>query len=211
VKVCEIFVSIQGESSYAGLPSVFVRMSGCNLRCLYCDTTYAYDEGREMSEDEIFDEVSRHGVRLVEITGGEPLLQKEVFPLITRFLDDGFTLLLETNGSISTKDVDRRAIIIIDIKTPKSGMFGNMDLENLGYLKRNDELKFVISDRDDYEWVKRFIDTNRLFDKCKILLSPAHCLLSPESLSRWMILDRLPARLNLQLHKYIYGDEARGV
>ena len=211
MKVCEIFSSIQGESSYAGLPSVFVRVTGCNLRCLYCDTPYAYDEGREMSEDEIFDEVSRHGVRLVEITGGEPLLQKGVFPLIRRLLDDGFTLLLETNGSVSIKDVDKRAVIVIDIKTPKSGMFGNMDLENLGYLKQNDELKFVISDREDYEWVKNFIETYRLLDRCKILLSPAYRLLSPESLSRWMLHDRLPARLNLQLHKYIYGPEARGV
>ncbi len=211
MKVCEIFESIQGEASYAGLPSVFVRLTGCNLRCLYCDTTYAYDEGRELSEDEVFDTVSRYGLRLVEITGGEPLLQKEVFSLIGRFLDDGLTLLLETNGSVSIKDVDKRAVIIMDIKTPKSGMFGRMDLDNLCYLKQNDELKFVVSDREDYEWVKDFIKTHGLFDRCKILLSPAYGILSPESLSRWMLYDKLPARLNLQIHKYIYGPEAQGI
>ncbi|HXX58067.1 MAG TPA: radical SAM protein [Thermodesulfovibrionales bacterium] len=211
MRVCEIFASIQGEASYAGLPTVFVRLTGCNLRCLYCDTTYAYDEGREMSEDEVFDAVRGYGLRLVEITGGEPLLQKEVLSLITRLLDHGFTLLLETNGSVSIRDVDKRAVVIMDIKTPKSGMFGKMDLGNLSHLRECDELKFVVTDREDYEWVKDFLETNGLFDRCKILLSPAYGLLSPESLSRWILYDRLPVRMNLQIHKYIYGPEARGV
>jgi 7-carboxy-7-deazaguanine synthase len=164
-----------------------------------------------MSEDEVFDAVSRYGLRLVEITGGEPLLQKEVLFLITRFLDAGLTLLLETNGSVSIKDVDRRAVIIMDIKTPKSGMFGKMDLDNLSCLKQSDELKFVVNDREDYEWVRNFIGTNGLLDSCKILLSPAYGILSPESLSRWILYDKLPVRLNLQIHKYIYGPEAQGV
>jgi 7-carboxy-7-deazaguanine synthase len=211
MKVCEIFASIQGESSYVGLPCVFVRIAGCNLRCVYCDTTYAYEEGIEMSVDEVIDDVKIYGIKLIEITGGEPLMQKDVLSLIERLLDDGFTVLVETNGTVSIKDVDKRAIVIIDIKTPKSGMFGEMDLLNLKYLKASDELKFVIIDREDYEWVKDFIRDYGLADKCKILLAPAYGMLAPESLSKWIIDDRLPVRLNLQMHKYIYGPDKRGV
>lgn len=211
MKVCEIFASIQGESTYAGLPCVFVRMTGCNLRCVYCDTTYAYEEGIEMSGDEIIEKVKGYGIKLVEITGGEPLLQKDVLSLMERLLDDGFTVLLETNGSVSIKDVDKRAVIIMDIKTPKSGMFEKMDLLNLKYLKHNDEAKFVVIDREDYEWVRDFIKDYRLTDKCKILLSPAYGVLSPENLCKWIIDDRLLVRFNLQLHKYIYGSDRRSV
>lgn len=203
MKVCEIFASIQGESTYAGLPCVFVRLAGCNLRCIYCDTTYAYYEGREMSEDEILKAVSSYGIKLIEITGGEPLLQRDVLLLMERILDNGFTVLLETNGSISIKDVDKRAVIIMDIKTPKSGMFERMDLLNLKYLKPQDEIKFVITDREDYEWVRDFIRDYGLLDKCKTLLSPAYGILPPASLSEWIIEDKLSVRLNLQLHKYI--------
>lgn len=214
MKVCEIFASIQGESTYAGLPCVFVRMTGCNLRCVYCDTAYAYEEGREMSEDEILKAVSSYGINLVEITGGEPLLQRDVLSLMERLIDNGFTVLLETNGSENIQDVDKRVTIIMDIKTPKSGMFERMDLMNLKYVKPDDEIKFVVIDREDYEWVRNFIKDYGLIDglanKCKILLSPAYGSLSPEDLSKWIIEDRLPVRLNLQLHKYIYGDK-RGV
>jgi 7-carboxy-7-deazaguanine synthase len=207
MKVCEIFASIQGESSYAGLPCVFVRMTGCNLRCVYCDTTYAYEEGREMSWDEILEAVNRYGIRLVEITGGEPLLQKDTLSLMERLLDNGFTVLLETNGSENIQDVDKRVTIIMDIKTPKSGMFERMDLMNLKYVKPDDEIKFVVIDREDYEWVRNFIKDYGLIEgltnKCKILLSPAYGTLLPEDLSKWIIEDRLPVRLNLQLHKYI--------
>ncbi|MEW6213708.1 MAG: radical SAM protein [Nitrospirota bacterium] len=211
MKVCEIFASIQGESTYAGLPCVFVRMTGCNLRCPYCDTTYAYDEGSEMSEDEIIESVSSYGIGLVGITGGEPLMQEGNFSLIKRLLDMGFVVLLETNGSMSIKEVDKRAIIIMDIKTPKSGMFEKMDLENLNSLKVVDEVKFVIMDREDYEWAKDLIKDCRLSDKYKVLLSPAFGILSPKDLSQWIIDDRLPVRLNLQIHKYIYGPDKRGV
>lgn len=211
MKVCEIFASIQGESTYAGLPCVFVRMTGCNLRCVYCDTTYAYEEGREMSGNEILVSVSSYGIKLVEITGGEPLMQKDVFSLTEKLLDNGFTVLLETNGSVSIKDVDKRAVTIMDIKTPKSGMFEKMDLLNLKYIKPDDEIKFVVMDREDYEWVRDFIRDYGLADRCKLLLSPAFGLLSPESLSKWIIDDRLSVRLNLQLHKYIYGPDKRGV
>lgn len=211
MKVCEIFASVQGESSYAGLPCVFVRLTGCNLRCSYCDTAYAYEEGIEMPEDGIIESVRGYGINLVEITGGEPLMQSESLSLMEKLLDGGFTVLLETNGSESIKDVDKRVIIVMDIKTPKSGMFDKMDLMNLKHLKPRDEVKFVVADREDYEWVREFIKDYALADKCKILLSPAYGSLSAESLSRWIIEDRLPVRLNLQLHKYIYGHDKRGV
>lgn len=209
--VCEIFASIQGESTYAGLPCVFVRLTGCNLRCVYCDTAYAYEEGREMSEEQILEAVAGYGIKLVEVTGGEPLLQKEVLPFIERLLDAGYTVLIETNGSVSIKDVDKRAVVIMDIKTPKSGMFEKMDLMNLKYLKPHDELKFVVYDREDYEWTKEFIKDYGLTGKCTILLSPAFENLSPADLAQWMVEDRLPVRFNLQLHKYIYSPETRGV
>ena len=211
MKVCEIFPGIQGESTYAGLPCVFVRMTGCNLRCNFCDTTYAYEEGSEISENEILQSVNGYGINLVEITGGEPLLQKEVFPLIEKLLDNNYSVLIETNGSVSIKDVDERAVIIMDIKTPKSGMFEKMDLLNLKYLRHKDEVKLVIADRPDYEWAREFIKDYGLKDICKILLSPAYGDIPPADLSRWILEDNLPVRLNLQLHKYIYGPYERGV
>ncbi len=211
MKVCEIFLSIQGESTYAGLPCVFIRMSGCNLRCVYCDTTYAYEEGTELTEDDLFKQAVSYGTGLVEITGGEPLMQKDVLPLIKRLLDSGLTVLVETNGSISISGVDSRAVIIMDIKTPGSGMCGMMDFENLGLLKSKDELKFVIAGRVDYEWTRDFIRKHGLSGKCTILLSPVSGVFSPRDLCRWMLADKLQARLNLQLHKYIYGPEERGV
>ncbi len=211
MKICEIFKSIQGESSYAGLPCLFIRMTGCNLRCSYCDTTYAYFEGKDLSEDEIMDEVKRAGTRLVEITGGEPLLQKEVYKLIKRLLDEGYKVLVETNGSMSIKDVDRRAVIILDIKTLGSGMSKEMDLSNLDNIKNTDEIKFVITSRTDYDWSKEMIQRCRLKDKCHILFSPAFGILPPEDLSAWMLEDGLEVRLNLQLHKYIFSPEKKSV
>jgi len=186
-------------------------MSGCNLRCVYCDTNYAYEEGTELTEDDVFKRAVSYGIGLVEITGGEPLMQKDVLPLIKRLLDSGLTVLVETNGSVSVGGVDRRAIIIMDIKTPGSGMRGMMDLENLRLLKSQDELKFVIADRGDYEWTRDFIRKHELSGKCTILLAPVFGAFSPRDLSKWMLDDRLQARLNLQLHKYIYGPEERGV
>lgn len=212
MKICEIFASIQGESSYAGLPCVFVRMTGCNLRCVYCDTAYAYDEGVEMSEDEVFEKVRAYGINLVEITGGEPLLQSEyVMPLIDRFIKNGFRVLIETNGTLSIKDINSGAVIIMDVKTPLSGMHEKMLTANFDYIKNDDEIKFVILDRSDYEWAKEIIFSHNLQNKCKILLSPSYDTLSPEILSQWIIEDKLPVRLNLQLHKYIFGSERRAV
>jgi 7-carboxy-7-deazaguanine synthase len=211
MRVCEIFTSIQGESSHAGKPCIFIRMTGCNLRCSYCDTTYAYNKGRELSEEDILKKIRNAGIRLVEITGGEPLLQKGIYHLIERLLDDGYTVLIETNGSINIKDVDKRAVVILDIKTPGSRMCEEMDLSNIDHIKNNDEVKFVITDRIDYEWSKDIIQKYNLTSKCLILMSPAYGILPTEDLAKWMLEDRLEARLNLQVHKYIFGPDRRGV
>ncbi len=211
MKVSEIFTSIQGESTYAGVPCTFIRMSGCNLRCTYCDTTYAYDEGRELSEGEILDEVRKAGFRTVEITGGEPLLQGGIFPLMKRLLDQGYRLLIETNGSQDISGIDERAIVVLDIKTPGSGMSEAMRLSNLSCLKPGDEVKFVITSREDYEWSKDVITAYSLLGKCEILFSPVFDVVNPVHLVRWILDDRLEVRLNLQLHKYLYGPHCRGV
>lgn len=211
MKVCEIFTSIQGESTYAGIPCTFVRMTGCNLRCSYCDTIYAYEEGTELTQDEVFAKVECIGLKMVEITGGEPLLQEEVPFLAKRLLNSGYTVLIETNGSLSIKGIDSRAVIILDIKTPGSGMSGSFMLTNLAYLKRDDEIKFVITDRKDYEWAKDFVKEYSLTEECTILFSPALGVIDPRQLANWIIGDKLEVRLNLQLHKYIYGPDLRSV
>ncbi len=154
MKVCEIFSSIQGESTYAGVPFTFIRMTGCNLRCSYCDTVYAYEEGTELTEEEIMERIQAIGLKTVEITGGEPLLQKDVPLLARRLLDEGYTVLIETNGSQDIRGVDKRAVMVLDIKTPGSGMADKMRLSNLPLLGPGDEVKFVITDRNDYEWAK---------------------------------------------------------
>jgi 7-carboxy-7-deazaguanine synthase len=211
MKVCEFFTSIQGESSYAGLPCTFIRLTGCNLRCVYCDTTYAYADGSERSEDEIMGIVRDSGVKLVEITGGEPLLQEDVYPLIERLLDSGYTVLVETNGSMNIRKIDGRAVLILDIKTPGSGMSGEMDFSNLTHLKQSDEIKFVLTGRADYEWAKEIMSKYALGEKCHVLLSPAFGNLSPQQLAGWILEDRIDVRLNLQLHAYIFGPGKKGV
>jgi len=211
MKVCEIFASIQGESTYAGLPCIFVRMTGCNLRCTYCDTTYAYDEGSEMTVGEIIDAVRSCGLNLVEITGGEPLLQRDARTLISGLLDLDFKVLIETNGSADIGEVDRRAIIIMDVKTPGSGMSDSIRIENLSLLKKSDELKFVITNEADYDWARAVVRQFRLSEKCTVLFSPVYGKLSPSELSKWIIADKLPVRMNLQLHKYIFSPNQRGV
>lgn len=211
MKVCEIFASVQGESRYAGMPCTFVRLTGCNLRCSYCDTSYAYFEGRELSEDEILSEVQRAGINLIEITGGEPLLQHEVFQLVRRLLNENYKILIETNGSQSIKEIDKRAIVILDIKTPGSGMSGEMDFSNLDSIRGSDEIKFVITNREDYEWSKEMIHKHKLSGKCHLLFSPAFGILPPENLAKWMIDDKLKIRLNLQIHKYIFRSGQSGI
>jgi len=211
MKVCEIFTSIQGESTHAGRLCTFIRLTGCNLSCIYCDTTYAYDEGVEYSLDELMKEVAMKAVNLVEITGGEPLLQVESITLIRRLLDEGYEVLVETNGSIPIKDIDKRATVILDIKTPGSTMSEKMELDNLEHLKPKDEVKFVLNDRADYEWARSFMYEYALYDKCNVLMSPVFKVLDAEKLSSWIIEDRLDVRLNLQLHKYVFGPERRAV
>lgn len=211
MKLCEIFSSIQGESSFAGYPCVFIRLSGCNLRCSYCDTTYAYAEGEDIELNEIIDKVRSFGIGLVEITGGEPLLQEEVHNLMRRLLDEGYRILLETNGSMDISGVDSRVSVVLDIKTPSSKMADRMIMENLDRVEEKDDVKFVICTEDDYKWVKDVMQKRSLAERTNVLLSPAYGMLDPAELVKWMMKDRINARLNLQLHKYIFGPDKKGV
>ena len=213
LKVNEIFKSIQGESTYAGLPCTFVRLAGCNLRCTYCDTNYAYYHGKELSDAEIIAKIEEYGVEIVEFTGGEPLLQEEAPPLIKTLLDKGYKVLIETNGSICIGCLDKRLTIIMDIKTPKSGMSERMNLKNLELIKNNDEIKFVLMDESDYIWAKDMINRHNLLHKTKnILMSPAYGVLSPKILASWILRDNLQLRVQLQIHKYIWApEESEGI
>ena len=212
MNVCEIFCSIQGETTYSGLPCVFIRTSGCNLRCLYCDTRYAYEDGIEMSVDKVLAQARSYGRRLVEITGGEPLVQQEeVNILIDSLLESGYSVLLETNGSLSIEKVDRRVVKIVDLKCPDSGMSEYMRWENLSYLSEHDQVKFVLSSRRDYEWAKEMIAKYPLLSEVEVLLSTAYGLLEPKDVVKWMLDDKLNVRFQLQIHKYIWHPEARGV
>ena len=213
LKVNEIFYSIQGESTYAGRPCVFVRLTGCNLRCSYCDTQYAYEEGGIMEVNHIFEQVDPHQCRLIEITGGEPLVQDDTPILIESLLDDGYQVLLETNGSMDISRVDERCVKIVDIKCPSSGMMKKNDLDNLGRMTTWDELKFVLGTREDYEYAKRILRYKELDPESinPVNFSPIFGKLDPKTLSEWILEDHLDVRLHLQLHKYIWGPETRGV
>uniref|UniRef100_A0A7C4AJ55 7-carboxy-7-deazaguanine synthase n=1 Tax=Thermodesulfovibrio aggregans TaxID=86166 RepID=A0A7C4AJ55_9BACT len=202
MKVCEIFASIQGESSLSGIPMVFVRLTGCNLRCSYCDTKYAYNEGAELSVQEVINKIKNFRLKFVEITGGEPLLQQEVYELMNELVRN-YNVLLETNGSLSIERINPEVKVIMDIKTPGSGMSDRNYYENLKFLKETDEVKFVLTDRNDYEWAKDFIKNNMIKAK-EILFSPAFGILDPAELAEWLIEDALNVRLNLQIHKYIF-------
>ncbi len=210
LKVNEIFYSIQGESSFAGLRCVFVRLTYCNLRCSYCDTQYAFYEGKEMSIAEIMEKVKSYNCNLVEVTGGEPLVQKESLDLMHELCNSNFTVLLETSGSLPIEEVDKRVKIIMDIKTPSSGMVNKNRYENIKHLKPEDEIKFVIGSREDYEWTKQTIEKFNLSNK-NILLSVVFGKLEPATLVEWMLKDKLNARFQLQTHKYIWEPERRGV
>jgi 7-carboxy-7-deazaguanine synthase len=210
LRVTEIFHSIQGESSHAGRPCVFVRLTGCNLRCRWCDSEYTFAGGEKMLLDAIMDQVRGYGCNLVEVTGGEPLAQTESLDLIRGLCDERFEVLIETSGSIDIEPVDRRAKIILDIKCPGSGESARNRWSNLDHLKSVDEIKFVIADRADYEWSKKIIDERKL-QRWTILMSPVWGEMEMKSLAEWMLADRLPARFQTQLHKHIWGAEARGV
>jgi len=211
LKVNEIFFSIQGEGTRAGEPCVFVRLTGCPLRCVWCDTAYAFYEGDLRSEDEVVAEIGKHPCRLVELTGGEPLAQPAAFPFITRLLDDGWKVLVETSGHVLIDRLDERAVAILDVKAPGSGETARMDWKNLELLKPKDEAKFVIKDRADYEWSRDLVREKRLSERCPVLFSPVHGALDPGLLARWVLDDGLPARVQVQLHKYLWPGVERGM
>jgi len=208
----EIFHSVQGESTYAGRPCVFVRLTACDLRCSWCDTPYAFYEGSKRSLDEVIGEVDRYGCPLVEVTGGEPLLQEDVYPLMQRLLSSGKTVLLETGGHRSTERVPAEVVTILDVKCPGSGEAEKNDWGNLGRLRPQDEVKFVVKDRVDYEFARDVIARHELAGRAAAIhLSPVHGVLDPKMLSEWVLADRLPVRVQLQLHKYIWSPDTRGV
>ena len=210
LRITEIFHSIQGESTHAGRPCVFVRLTGCNLRCRWCDSEYTFTGGEKMSMDDVVARVKSYGCELVEITGGEPLAQAEAFDLVRRLCDDGFEVLIETSGSIDIAPVDRRAKIILDVKCPGSGEVEKNRWSNLDQLREHDEIKFVIADRADYDWARQVIAEKGLAGRT-ILFSPVWGELDLRPLAEWMLADRVTARLQTQLHKHIWGAEARGV
>ena len=212
VTINEIFYSVQGESTYAGRPCVFVRLTACDLRCSWCDTPYAFHEGSKRAVEDVVAEVERYDCALVEVTGGEPLLQEGVYPLMNELLARGKTVLLETGGHRSTARVPDPVITILDIKCPGSGEADRMDWENLNRLRSRDEVKFVINDRVDYEYARDTIARHDLATRAAAIhLSPVHGVLDPKTLSEWVLTDRLPVRVQLQLHKYIWSAETRGV
>lgn len=211
LKVNEIYYSIQGESSKAGLPCVFVRLTYCNLRCSYCDTEYAFNDGTDMTADSIMDEIKKFDCKLIEITGGEPLFQKESIDLMKRLCDDGFDVMLESNGSLPINEVDKRVMIIMDLKCPSSKMMEKNHYENLDYIKPGDEIKFVIGSPDDYNWVKEIIFKYDLCEKCSILFSVVFGSLEPVKLVEWILKDNLKVRFQLQMHKFIWEPKAKGV
>ncbi|MGE0592946.1 MAG: radical SAM protein [Vicinamibacterales bacterium] len=210
--VNEIFHSIQGESSHAGRPCVFVRLSGCDLRCRWCDTPYAFHEGVRRTVDDVVREVEATGCPLVEITGGEPLLQADVYPLMEALLARGHTVLLETGGHRGTGQVPAPVVVVLDVKCPGSGEAERQDWSNLERLRPHDEVKFVVADRQDYDYAADVIARYRLLERAAAVhLSPVHGGLDPRVLSEWVLADRLAVRVQLQLHKYIWGADVRGV
>ena len=206
IRINEIFFSLQGESSRVGLPTVFVRLTGCPLRCGYCDTAYAFHEGNTRTIDDVLAEVATHGARYVCVTGGEPLAQKNCLTLLTRLCDAGYSVSLETSGALDVSTVDSRVSRIVDIKTPGSGEVEKNQWANLAQLRQSDELKFVLTSEDDYQWAKRVILDRRLDAVCPILLSPAFAELEYSQLAEWVLRDKLKVRMQVQLHKVIWGE-----
>jgi 7-carboxy-7-deazaguanine synthase len=211
LKINEIFKSIQGESSYTGLPCAFIRLTGCNLRCSWCDTEYAFYEGNAMEVEQVLDKVKKYKVNLVEITGGEPLMQKEVYKLMDALLAKSYEVLLETGGSLSIAEVPKAVVKILDLKCPGSGELLQNDYSNLDILDAKDEVKFVLLDRADYDWCRKTIKKYSLAKKVKILVSPVYDKLDLKDLATWVLEDKLPVRLQTQLHKVIWSKDAIGV
>jgi 7-carboxy-7-deazaguanine synthase len=212
LRVNEIFYSIQGESTHAGRPCVFVRLTGCNLRCVWCDTEYAFHEGRQMAVDEVAERVRGYGCGLVEVTGGEPMLQKGVYALFDTLLGEGYTVMVETSGERDLSRLDSRVIKIMDLKCPGSGECDRNRWSNLDHLNARDEVKFVVADRGDYEWARDVIRRYDLPARVNaVLLSSVFGKIEPPMLASWILEDRLPARLQLQVHKHIWPPATRGV
>ncbi len=211
LRVNEIFYSIQGESTRAGRPCVLIRLTGCQMRCSWCDTEYSFHEGAWMRIEEVVDQVLSYGCPLAEVTGGEPLLQPGVHPLMSRLCDRGLEVLLETGGGIDISGVDPRVRRIVDLKCPGSGEAANNHWPNLDHLRGTDEVKLVVDSREDYEWARSTIREHRIDQRCTVHLSPVWGAVEPAELASWLLEDRLPARLSLQLHKTLWGSEARGV
>ncbi len=215
LKINEIFHSIQGEGSRAGLPCVFVRLHGCGLRCSWCDTPYALDHrvgGEMMETGDVLSRIASFRCDFVELTGGEPLEQEAAFAFLTELCDQGFTVAVETGGHVDIARVDPRVVVIMDLKCPASGMSKKNRLENVAYLKPSDEVKFVIANREDYEWTRALIEREQLARRCgEILLSPVFGAVDARDLAAWILEDRLPVRMQLQMHKFIWDPQARGV
>ena len=210
--VNEIFHSVQGESTHVGRPCVFVRLTACDLRCTWCDTPYAFTEGRKMTVEDVVSHVRDFGCAVVEVTGGEPLLQKDVYPLMQRLLEEGKTVMIETGGHIDAGGVPPGVIRVIDVKCPGSGESERNCWQNLDALRQTDEVKFVVKDRADYEYARDIVERRRLAGRCAaVLFSPVHGVLHPRQLTEWVLADRLPVRVQLQIHKYIWSPETRGV
>ena len=211
LKINEIYYSIQGESSYAGIPCIFVRLTYCNLRCSYCDTEYAFYDGKEMTIHEIIDKVEEYNCDLVEITGGEPLLQKDCIKLIAELENKNKKILIETGGALSIKEISKKTHIILDVKCPSSNMSDRNLLDNFKYIKKTDEIKFVIGNQEDYLWAKNMIKKYKLDKKCSILISPVHNKIKEKTIVDWILKDNLNVRFQIQLHKKIWDESTKGV
>jgi len=211
LRLIEIYTSVQGESTWAGMPCVFVRLAGCNLRCSWCDSEFTFTGGTHRSIDEVVAEVTALGVHLVEITGGEPLVHRQAIPLIERLQALGHQVIVETSGSIDISVLPEGAHAIMDLKPPDSGEVDANHWPNIDALRPGDEVKFVLASRRDYEWSRDVVNSHALAERVAVLFSPAHGLLDPAALSDWLVEDRLPVRLQLQLHKQIWPPDARGV
>ena len=207
LKIFEIFYSLQGESSRVGLPTIFIRLSGCPMRCHYCDTAYAFQGGVMMDIDDIMETIKKYDTHYVTVTGGEPLAQKEVLSLLKVLADQNYDVSLETGGGISIKEVDPRIKIILDIKTPESGEEKKNHWENLNLIHAKDEIKFVLCSREDYDWAKKILDQYQLTERCHVLFSPVYQKINATDLGNWILQDQLPVRLQIQLHKLLWGEK----
>lgn len=208
LKIYEIFHSLQGETSRIGLPTVFVRLTGCPMRCTYCDTEYAFSGGGNMEIADILQKIAEFGTKYVTVTGGEPLAQKECYTLLKTLCDAGYSVSLETGGAMDIAPVDARVSIILDIKTPASNEERNMRWENLNHVSTKDEIKFVICNRADYDWAKAKLIELKLIEKCPVLFSPSYHDLKADELASWVLADQLPVRMQIQLHKILWGEKA---